>query len=123
MLQEQITRIATEVRQNLKLKDEDFSTAQRYVKRAVNNILIYCNRDDLPEPLEDIAAQIAEDMLKTDSIKVPDKEVTSIGRGDTSISYKDNSQARQQTVNFMKNYERSLNRYRKMNLPKDRPDD
>lgn len=123
MLQEQITRIATEVSQNLKLKDEDFSTAQRYVKRAVNNILIYCNRDDLPEQLEDIAAQIVEDMLKTDLIKVPDKEVTSIGRGDTSISYKDNSQARQQTVNFMKNYERSLNRYRKMNLPKDRPDD
>lgn len=121
MLQEQVARITTEVSQNLKLKDEDFSTAQRYVKRAINRMLVYCNREDLPDQLEDTAAQIAEDMLKVDMVKTPDKEVTSISRGDTAISYKDNSQTRQSTVGFMKNYEGMLNRFRKMNLPKDVP--
>lgn len=123
VVQEQMERITTEVMENLKLKVEDASTAKRYVKRAVNKILIYCNRDDLPEQLEDTASQIAEDMLKADMVKVPEKEVASINRGDTAISYKDNSQTRQQTVGFMKNHESTLNRFRKMNLPKDKPDD
>ena len=36
------------------------------MRRAVDKILIYCCREDLPERLEGTAAQIAEDMLKAD---------------------------------------------------------
>ena len=37
----------------------------------------------------------------------------------TSISYRDPSASRSATVDFMKNYETSLNHYKKMRLPKD----
>ena len=116
-------RITAEVMDGLKLPESENSTTKRYVKRAVNRILLFCNRTDLPETLEDIAAQIAEDMLKADLVKVSEKEVKSISRGDTSISYKDNSKTTEQAVDFMKNYEKALIRYKKPNLPKDKKDE
>ena len=42
-----------------------------------------------------------------------------VTRGDTTISYRDPSASRSATVDFMKNYETSLNHYKKMRLPKD----
>lgn len=120
MNQELIKRITAEVTDSLKLSDEQSNAAGRYVQRAVNKILIFCNRNDFPEMLEDTAAQIAEDMIRADLLKAPEKEVATITRGDTSISYKDDSAKRQQTVDFMKNYETSLRRYKKPNIPKDR---
>jgi len=101
------------------MAETEQSAAKRYAKRAVNKILIYCNREDFPEMLEDTAAQIAEDMIRADMISPSEKAVASVSRGDTSISYKDDSSVRQQTVDFMRNYEITLNRYKKMNLPKD----
>lgn len=117
ILQEQIKRITAEVMDSLKMQEAEVSTAGRYAKRAVNRILIHCNREDLPELLEDTAALIAEDMIREDLIKLPEKEVVSISRGDTAISYKSDT-SRKQTVDFMRNYETTLNRYRKINLPK-----
>jgi len=38
---------------------------------------------------------------------------------DTAISYRDGSGNQKATVDFMKNYEKSLNRFKKINLPKD----
>ena len=85
----------------------------------MDKILIYCNREDLPERLLSTAAQIAEDMLKADLVKTGEKAVASINRGDTAISYRDGSGNQKATVDFMKNYEKSLNRFKKINLPKD----
>lgn len=119
MTKEQEDRLVAEVMDSMKMSETEERLARRYVKRAVDKILIYCNRDDLPEQLLSTAAQIAEDMLKADSVKEAEKEVASINRGDTAISYRDGSGMQKATVDFMKDYEKSLNRFKKMNLPKD----
>ena len=64
MASEQENRIVAEVMDNMKMAETEESSARRYVRRAVDKILIYCCREDLPERLEGTAAQIAEDMLK-----------------------------------------------------------
>ncbi len=121
MMTETLQRITQEVLSNLKLSTEMESTVKRYVKRAVNQILISCNRDDIPPLLEDTVAQIVEDMLKADGIVKTEQEVSSITRGDTSISYRDKSSALKDTVSFMKGYEKQLLHFKKMKLPEDRP--
>ena len=124
MTQERLERIAAEVMDSLKMADSERQVAIRYVRRAVTKILLYCNREDFPVMLEDTAAQIAEDMIRADlitdsSTSKSRKDVASIKRGDTAITYKDDSSIRRGTVDFMRNYEVTLNRYKKMNLPKD----
>lgn len=119
MTKEQEDWLVAEVMDCLKMSETEERSARRYVKRAVDHILIYCNREDLPEKLLNTAAQIAEDMLKADLVKAGGKEVASINRGDTAISYRDGSENQKATVDFMKDYEKSLNRFKKMNLPKD----
>lgn len=119
MTKEQEDWLVAEVMDSMKMSETEERSARRYVKRAVDKILIYCNRDDLPEQLLSTAAQIAEDMLKADLVKTGEKEVASINRGDTAISYHDGSGNQKATVDFMKNYEKSLNRFKKINLPKD----
>ena len=118
---DQMARIAAEVKSNLKLPEDQASIIERYVRRSVNGILIFCNRKDLPELLEDTAAQMCEDMLRADKMVERDSEVASIARGDTSITYKDGDSSYQNTLAFLKNYEVQLIRYRKINLPEDRP--
>lgn len=119
MTKEQEDWLVAEVMDSMKMSETEERSARRYVKRAVDKILIYCNREDLPERLLSTAAQIAEDMLKADLVKTGEKEVASINRGDTAISYRDGSGNQKATVDFMKNYEKSLNRFKKINLPKD----
>ena len=63
-MEELISRVAATAQSDLKLPDEQLPTIKRYVKRAINRIKVFCNREDFPEPLEDVAAQIVEDMLK-----------------------------------------------------------
>lgn len=105
MASEQENRIVAEVMDNMKMAETEESAARRYVRRAVDKILIYCCREDLPERLEGTAAQIAEDMLKADLLVSTGKETSSVTRGDTTISYRDPSASRSATVDFMKNYE------------------
>lgn len=105
MASEQENRIVAEVMDNMKMAETEESSARRYVRRAVDKILIYCCREDLPERLEGTAAQIAEDMLKADLLVSTGKETSSVTRGDTTISYRDPSASRSATVDFMKNYE------------------
>lgn len=123
MTKEQEDWLVAEVMDSMKMSETEERSARRYVKRAVDKILIYCNREDLPEQLLSTAVQIAEDMLKADQVKESEKEVASINRGDTAISYRDGSGKQKATVDFMKDYEKSLNRYKKMNLPKDLAND
>lgn len=120
MTQEQENSLVADVMDSMKMAESEERTARRYVKRAVDKILIDCNREDLPDQLLSTAEQIAEDMLKADKVKESEQEVASINRGDTSISYRDTSKNQSATVDFMKDYEKSLNRYKKMNLPKDK---
>ncbi|MCD7812132.1 MAG: translation initiation factor 2 [Ruminococcus sp.] len=119
MTEEQEAWLVSEVMDVLKMSESEESSARRYVRRAVDKILIYCNREDLPDLLLSTAAQIAEDMLKADMAVEAGKDVASISRGDTAISYRDDSKNQDYTVAFMKDYEKSLNRFKKINLPKD----
>lgn len=116
-----VGRIAAEVVSNLKLEVGLTSTVERYVKRAVNRILVFCGRADFPQPLEDIAAQITEDMLRSDEVVPAGSQVASVTRGDTSISYRDKTSALQSTVDFIKDYEAQLIPFKKLRLPKDVP--
>lgn len=118
---EAIRRITATAQSDLKLPDALLPTIERYGKRAVNRILVFCSREDLPEPLEDVAAQIVEDMLRFDQIAPTENDVASITRGDTSISYRDKSSALKETVAFVKQYESQLIPFKKMKLPKDCP--
>lgn len=120
---ELITRITGEVQSNLHLADDLLPTAKRYVRRAVNRIQVFCGREDFPEPLEDIAAQIAEDMLRADEVTGPSGGVASVTRGDTSISYQDARETGKATVDFIKDYTAQLVPFKKMRLPKDVPHD
>ena len=58
--------------------------------------------------------------MRADQEVKKEQAVASITRGDTAISYRDGRSSQQAAVNLMKNYEASLNRYKKMNLPKDK---
>lgn len=116
-----LVQIAQEIKSNLKLTEDKDTAVKRYAKRAVNQILLFCCRPDLPEPLHDVAAQIAEDMLRADGVVEPKAEVSSITRGDTGISYRDKSADYKDTAVFMKNYESQLVHFKKMKLPEDRP--
>lgn len=118
-MEEQISRIAQTVQSNLKLPETEMPAVMRCVQRAVNRILIFCSRQDLPPPLEDVAAQIAEDMLRADQTAPSENDVSSITRGDTSIHYRDNSSAYKDTAAFMKNYESQLVPFRRMKIPRE----
>lgn len=120
-LEQALVQIAQEIKSSLKLTEDKDTAVKRYAKRAVNQILLFCCRPDLPEPLHDVAAQIAEDMLRADGVVEPKAEVSSITRGDTSISYRDKSAAYKDTAVFMKNYESQLIHFKRMKLPEDRP--
>lgn len=61
MDQELVSRIAATAKSDLQLPDEQLPTIERYVKRAISRILVFCGREDFPPPLEDVAAQIVED--------------------------------------------------------------
>ena len=58
MASEQENRIVAEVMDNMKMAETEESAARRYVRRAVDKILIYCCREDLPERLEGTAAAL-----------------------------------------------------------------
>lgn len=123
-LDKQITSIAEDVRQALKLPEEKAALVQRYTKRAVNRILVFCSRQNLPLPLQDVAAQIVEDMLQYDGCTegtdgAANGVVSSISRGDTTISYKDKRSAYTETVSFVRNYESQLVPFKRMKLPRD----
>lgn len=121
-LDKQIVKIAADVQQALKLPEDKAPLIQRYARRAVNRILVYCNRPDLPELLEDAAAQIVEDMLHYDNQagdSAADGVISSISRGDTTISYKDRRTSYTETVEFVRDYEKLLIPFKRIKIPRD----
>lgn len=119
MTSEQEERIVKDVMEELKLPETAKGQVERQARRVSDRVLIYCNREDLPERLLSTISQMTADMLKADGTAEERKDAASITRGDTSITYRDRSGDRELTVDFMKRYEHVLNRFRKMNLPKD----
>ena len=120
-LDKQILKIAADVQQTLKLPEDKAPLIQRYTRRAVNRILVYCSRPDLPELLEDVAAQIVEDMLHYDNQagdNTSDGIISSISRGDTTISYKDRRSSYTETVEFARNYKSLLIPFKRMKIPR-----
>lgn len=120
---EQISRMAQELLASLELDEEKLPIVERYVRRVVNRILIHCNRQDIPEGLELLAVEITEEMLRADKVKPPPQdqtpEVSSVKRGDTTITYQDKDSAYQQAESFLGDYHGALTHYRKMRLPRD----
>jgi hypothetical protein len=114
---EQIDRIVSEVRQNLGLPYNKTPDVQRYVNRAARHALIFCNREDIPPLLEGVIAEMAEDMLKADNVAETPQQVSSVSRGDVTISYRDASSAYKQSTSFLKDYQSQLVHFRKMKLP------
>ena len=45
-MEELISRVAATAQSDLKLPDEQLPTIKRYVKRAINRIKVFCNRED-----------------------------------------------------------------------------
>ncbi len=123
MTERQEKELVAELMDSMKLPESQERTARRYIGRAVDKILIYCNREDLPDRLMNTVVQIAEDMMRSDRIVEEEKEVAGITRGDTAISYHTGNENRQAAIDFMKNYEKTLNHFKKMNLPKEKRDD
>lgn len=118
MDEEQIERIAAEIMAAPKLKNVTEDIAKHYICRVIPEVLIYCNREDVPILMEKVIASIVEDMLQADLVSEPEKRVQSIGRGDTSITYIDSSSLTASAVSFCKNYERQLNQFRKIGHPR-----
>ena len=120
MTSEQAAWITGEVMASLKLDELRQAEVERCVKRIGNAILIRCNREDIPKPLEPVIAQMAEDMLRETLGKSEGGPgtVASVTRGDTSISYRDDSSISQAASRLMTDYEPQIRRFKKMNLPR-----
>lgn len=121
MTEEQLSWIVGEVISSLKLSDERQPDVERIVRRIGNTILIRCNREDIPKMLEPVIAQMAEDMMREEASGAGGGQagaVSSITRGDTSISYRNDTAITQAAARIMKDYEPQIRRFKKMNLPK-----
>lgn len=99
------------------LDDGKAPVVQRYVERTLNQIRIFCNREDIPAQLELVAEQIAEDMLKVDGVIEVPEEVSSIQRGDATIHLRDKGVALKNVAAFVKDYDAQLVHFKKMRLP------
>lgn len=120
-MMDQIQQITNEVKDNLDLSSTDSEKIVfRYVKRALSQVKVFCNRTDIPVELEDTIAQIVEDMLRADGVVKLDNDIASVSRGNTSISYTNKQEAYMRTVDFMKDYQAILIHYRKMKVPQRR---
>lgn len=115
---EQIDRIVLGIKYAYDLSVADETAARRRVLMAVTRILASCNRDDLPEALEIVAAQMAEAILRDDGTLTLPQQVSSVTRGDTSISYRDQSSSAKATRDYLQDYEDILWRYRKPGVPR-----
>lgn len=125
MTSEQLAWITDEVMNSLKLSEERKTEVERLVGRIGNMILIRCNREDIPKLLEPVIAQMAEDIIREESSSGTSSgddgggAVSAITRGDTSISYRDDTAVTQAASRLMRDYEPQIRRFKKMNLPKD----
>lgn len=130
---EQLTRIADEVQGHLHLGADQRGTVELYTRRLVNQLLIRCNRKDIPPGLEMLAVELVELMLRADNA-VPginggsedggdeQRTVKSISRGDTKIEYADSQSTAASAISnvgtFLKDYSALLVKFVRPNIPR-----
>lgn len=114
-LEKQISKITGEIIEFNKDLEGKENVVEKYVKMVVNTVLNYCNRSDLPIELADVIFMMTTDILVGNGFITREKNVTSIKRGDTSISYATSNASAE---SFMKNYTSQLVHYKKLRLPK-----
>lgn len=113
-----IQAIVEDLQKDPRLKDTDEFILSKYTRRAVNQVLAHCNRVDLPEEIWDVVEQITESMLQVDGFMKIEKGVSSISRGDMSISYDTSQTALQNVAAFVGNVDCQLMHFKKIRLPK-----
>ena len=118
MTKEQLAWITGEVMAALKLQEDKRADVERSVSRIGNMILIRCNREDIPKMLELVIAQMAEDILREEWALSGSGTASAVTRGDTSITYRNDTALTQASARILKDYEPQIRRFKKMNLPK-----
>ncbi len=111
--QESNQHVAAEVARTLNNVPGDLITD--YVRRTINFILEFCNRDDMNAQLNDIAYEMALSAMKADGVIKTEKDVKSVTRGDTSISYKDPKH--NPFEHIQKDYAKRLFKHRRLKVP------
>lgn len=117
----QMMEIVEDLKQDPRVKDISDFILKKYTRRVINKVLAHCNREDLPEALFDVVEQIVEQMLTLDGFIKTEAPVSSVSRGDTSISYDTSKSALENAATFINDYACELMHYKKMRLPKDIP--
>lgn len=74
----------------------------------------YCHIDSVPDGLNNTMVRMAADIFRNDATgsQTAPQNVTSVSRGDVSTSF--GALSTDYTESLMKNYEKSLNAYRKL---------
>lgn len=80
---EVLRKIADDIKSAYKI-DTDID---RYVQRAIDYALFYCNRTDIPPLCIGIVTAMAETLIKGEGIIATDNDVQSMSVGDTGITY------------------------------------
>lgn len=90
--------------------------AQFALDSAVETALNYCNIKKVPDGLEHTIIRMAMDMYKYELFGEGEsaQKVTSVKTGDTSVSFGSNGEREQYLTGLLKDYQRQLNRYRKV---------
>lgn len=123
-MEDVINRIYKNIMKNLNLSDDMEYIVNKYIKNTINNILIYCNRCDIPKQLEMIIVEMVEDIINVStssssatSSSNTTNEIESIKRGDTTITYNNNISTTEANISFITDYESQLVYFKKMRLP------
>lgn len=87
-----------------------------YIDLIRDEVLNYCNLEDVPKKLENLIIKILLDFY-TKNIASNDKNVKSIKRGDTEITYQDENKNAILIQDFLMNYRTQLNCFRRLRTP------
>lgn len=109
-----------EIYQALAITNVTEEEMKRCIKHTINHVLLYCNRTDIPKALEYIIVQMVEDTFSTNASTTETNvtnEISSIKRGDTTITYNNATSTTEANISFLSNYEQQLITFKKMRLP------
>ncbi|CAM4017865.1 MULTISPECIES: hypothetical protein [Geobacillus] len=89
-----------------------------YIEEVGQAIKTFCNRDDIPEELQYVHANMVVDLIRLEQKSAPESEpaVKSIKEGDVQVTFDtpEKSQGEKITEAILHSYQAQLYRYRKM---------
>lgn len=101
--------------------DENNDFLMLQLDTVVQKVLNYCHREDLPEGLELVVAEMTANVVRSSLSsqgESGEQKVVSIKRGDTTIQYSSGESYNAMTgaggADFIKNYIAQLNAYRRL---------